>query len=118
MIHIGGFPSWATKYTKHASGKHDDVPTEWEYTKIIAAYNGFQDADAIGYGAIANASFYTHFPLQKEYPQYHGDSEEQRYSPDFGADVNLHLRYPSLSSFPSYSLQATVVSYPLPCGFQ
>jgi hypothetical protein len=27
------------------------------------------DADAIGYGAMANASFFTHFPLKKRYPQ-------------------------------------------------
>ena len=27
MCYIGGFPSWAYKYTMHASGIHDDVPT-------------------------------------------------------------------------------------------
>ena len=45
------------------------MPTEWEYGKIISAYNGFMDADAVGFGAMANASFYTHFPLRKSYPQ-------------------------------------------------
>jgi GxGYxYP putative glycoside hydrolase C-terminal domain/GxGYxYP_N second domain/GxGYxYP_N 1st domain len=71
MIHIGGFVPWAHKYTTHgtAAGRHDPVPTEWEYGKIISAYNGFMDADAISYGAMANASFFTHFPLQQEYPQ-------------------------------------------------
>jgi len=71
MIHIGGFVPWAYKYTSHtgAGGKHAPVPTEWEYGKIISAYNGFMDADAIGYGAMANASFYAHFPLKKKYPQ-------------------------------------------------
>lgn len=57
MCYIGGFPAWAYKYTMHASGSHDDVPTEWEFSRIISAYNAFKDADAIGYGALANASF-------------------------------------------------------------
>jgi len=71
MIHIGGFVPWAFKYTTHgtAGGRHEPVPTEWEYGKIISAYNGFMDADAIGYGAMANASFFMHFPLKAEYPQ-------------------------------------------------
>ncbi|MHC4518901.1 MAG: GxGYxYP domain-containing protein [Planctomycetota bacterium] len=71
MIHIGGFVPWAYKYTNHgtAAGRHAPVPTEWEYGKVISAYNGFMDADAISYGAMANASFFMHFPLQPEYPQ-------------------------------------------------
>lgn len=69
IIHIGGFPPWAFKYTKHAGGRHEDVPAEWEYTAIISAYNAFQDADAIGFGAMANASFWQHFPLKDRYPQ-------------------------------------------------
>ncbi|QEC53010.1 GxGYxYP domain-containing protein [Anseongella ginsenosidimutans] len=69
MCYIGGFPPWAFKYTKHAGGGHDDVPTEWEYSRIISAYNAFKDADAIGYGALANASFWQHFPLKKHYRQ-------------------------------------------------
>lgn len=68
--YIGGFPPWAFKYTKHAGGSHEDVATEWHYTAIISAYNAFQDADAIGYGALANASFWQHFPLRKKYPQH------------------------------------------------
>ena len=71
MIHIGGFVPWAHKYTTHgdAGGHHDPVPTEWEYGKIISAYNGFMDADAVGYGAMANASFFMHYPLEQKYPQ-------------------------------------------------
>lgn len=69
FTHIGGFPPWAFKYTKHAGGKHDDVPTEWEYSRIISAYNAFKDADAIGSGALANASFWQHYPLKDRYPQ-------------------------------------------------
>lgn len=69
MCHIGGFPAWAFKYTMHAGGSHDDVPTEWEFSRIISAYNAFKDADAIGYGALANASFWQHFPLEEKYAQ-------------------------------------------------
>ena len=71
MIHIGGFVPWAHKYTNHGSagGKHAPVPSEWEYGRVISAYNGFMDADAISYGAMANASFFAHFPLKPQYPQ-------------------------------------------------
>lgn len=71
MIHIGGFTPWALKYTdfQGAGGKHDGVATEWKYAQVASAYNAFMDADAIGFGAMANASFYMHFPLQKQYPQ-------------------------------------------------
>lgn len=69
FCHIGGFSPWAFKYTRHAHGKHEDVATEWQFTKIISAFNAIQDADAIGFGAMANASFWTHFPLKKHYPQ-------------------------------------------------
>lgn len=67
--YLGGFPPWAFKYTKHAGGSHEDVATEWEYSRIISAYNAFKDADAINFGALANASFWQHFPLKKTYPQ-------------------------------------------------
>jgi hypothetical protein len=71
MIHIGGFTPWAYKYTDHggAGGKHGGVPTEWEFGKTASAYNAFVDADAIGLGAMANASFFMHFPLRPSYPQ-------------------------------------------------
>ncbi len=79
IIHIGGFPPWPHKYTSHAgSGKHDGVPTEWEYARLISAYNAFQDADAYCYGALANASFWMHFPLQGQYPQKWVTREELR----------------------------------------
>lgn len=67
--YLGGFPPWIFKYTKHAGGSHEDVATEWEYSRNISAYNAFKDADAIGYGALANASFWQHYPLQKKYKQ-------------------------------------------------
>ena len=72
MIHIGGFTPWAYKYTQHgqAGGKHGGVDTEWEHVRLVSAYNGFIDADALGLGAMANASFYAHFPLKDRYPQH------------------------------------------------
>jgi len=70
FCYIGGFPAWAYKYTKHAGGHHEDVATEWTFSTLIGAYNAFEDADAIGYGALANASFWQHFPLKKHYPQH------------------------------------------------
>lgn len=69
MVCISGFFCWALKYTKHAGGKHDDVPGEWEFCRIISTYNAYLDADAIGIGGMANASFYRHYPLKNKYPQ-------------------------------------------------
>ena len=67
--YIGGFPEWAYKYTRRAGGKHEDVDTEWQFAELISRYMAFKDADAIGYGALANASFWQHFPLKKCYTQ-------------------------------------------------
>ena len=71
FCHIGGFPAWAFKYSDHkdVGGHHTPVATEWRFAEIIGEYNAFKDADAIAYGAIANASFWQHFPLQDRYPQ-------------------------------------------------
>lgn len=71
MIHVGGFVPWGYKYTNHgiAGGNHDPVPTEWHYAQILSAYNAYMDADALGLGAMANASFYQHYPLESSYPQ-------------------------------------------------
>ncbi|MCP4246183.1 MAG: hypothetical protein GY778_03960 [bacterium] len=71
ICHVGGFTPWAFKYTDHpgAGGGHWAVGTEWELVRVVSAYNGFLDADAIGYGAMANASFFMHFPLEARYKQ-------------------------------------------------
>ena len=45
------------------------MPTEWELVRVISAYDGFLDADAIGHGTMANASFFMHYPLAEQYPQ-------------------------------------------------
>lgn len=69
IIKIGGFPPWPFKYTATVGGKHDGVPTEWEFTRLISQFNAYKEADAAGLGAIANASFCRHYPLAARYPQ-------------------------------------------------
>lgn len=71
IYQIGGFTPWIWKYTREAGmgGKHEGVPTEWEFVKMVSAYNGILDADALGLAGIANASFYQHYPLKPFYPQ-------------------------------------------------
>lgn len=69
---IGGFVSWDLKYTNHgaAGGKHEPVPTEWEYVALFSAYNAFLDADALGLVCLPNASVYSHFPVKDSYRQH------------------------------------------------
>lgn len=71
IIRVSGFTPWDTKYTDHGNAgcKHSGVPTEWRHAEILSNYNGYLDADALGLGAMANASFYQHFQLQEKYPQ-------------------------------------------------
>ena len=70
IIKIGGFPPWPYKYTNHGgAGQHGGVPTELEFTRLISQFNAYHEADAAGPGAMANASFFAHYPLQKRYPQ-------------------------------------------------
>jgi len=91
FTYLGGFPPWAFKYTQHAGGVHGDVETEWEYAQIISSYNAFKDADAIGYGALANASFWQHYPLQREYPQEWTTKEKLQKKGFLDANGNLTL---------------------------
>ena len=56
-------PAW------FAGGMHHGVPTEWHYANILSCFNACMDADALGLGAMANASFYQHYPLAQRYPQ-------------------------------------------------
>lgn len=75
MVHVAGFVPWAFKYTDFksaqgsAGGRHEPVPTEWRYAEILSCFNAYMDADALGLGAMANASFFQHFPLRDRYPQ-------------------------------------------------
>lgn len=74
IVKIGGFPPWPFKYTAHSRppGKHDGVPTEWEFGRLISQFNAYKEADAAGLGAMANASFFQHYPLAGGYPQPNG----------------------------------------------
>ncbi len=71
MIKVGGFIPWAFKYTDWpgAGGRHEGVATEWEFARLISQFNAYMEADAIGMGAMANASFYAHYPLKARYWQ-------------------------------------------------
>jgi hypothetical protein len=70
IVRIGGFPPWPFKYTTHGgAGRHDGVPTEWEFTRLISQFNAYKEADAAGLGAMANASFFQHYPLKERYAQ-------------------------------------------------
>lgn len=75
VIHVAGFVPWAYKYTDfksrpwNAGGRHEAVPTEWRYAEILSCFNAFMDADALGLGAMANASFFQHYPLEARHPQ-------------------------------------------------
>ena len=68
---VGGFIPWNWKYTdaQGAGGKHGGVPTEWEYAAILSAHNAIMDADALGIGALSNATVYAQFPLKDHYAQ-------------------------------------------------
>ena len=70
IVRIGGFPPWPFKYTTHGkAGRHEGVPTEWEFTRLISQFNAYKEADAAGVGGIANASFCQHYPLKDRYHQ-------------------------------------------------
>ncbi|MGI8908097.1 MAG: hypothetical protein ACR2IE_16595 [Candidatus Sumerlaeaceae bacterium] len=69
MIHVGGFTPWDQKYTSHTGQKHEGVPTEWHMVEVLSCFNAYIDADAPGYHAMANASFFQHYPLREKYPQ-------------------------------------------------
>jgi hypothetical protein len=92
FTYLGGFPPWAYKYTKHAGGRHEDVETEWEYSRVISAYNAFKDADAIGFGALANASFWQHYPLKKIYKQDWVTRDDLKKKGYLDADGKLQLK--------------------------
>jgi len=68
MIRVGGFNPWAFKYTDcpGAGGRHGGVRTEWETVRIASEFDALVDADALHLSAMANASFYQHYPL----PEY------------------------------------------------
>lgn len=68
---VGGFVPWNLKYTNYgpAGGKHEPVPSEWEYAGLLSAHNAIMDADALGLTCLTNSSAYMHFPLRARYEQ-------------------------------------------------
>ena len=78
MIHVGGFVPWGWKYCNWngIASRHEPVPSEWRYAEVLSCYNAFMDADALGNCAMANASFFQHFPLRERYPQNPRPTEE------------------------------------------
>ncbi len=78
VIHAGGFVPWAWKYCNHTPGasRHEPVPSEWRYAELLSCYNAIMDADALGSCAMANASFFTHYPLRARYPQGPAPTDE------------------------------------------
>ncbi len=71
IIRIAGFTPWDAKYTNYGAvgGSHSPVDTEWRHAELLSNYNAYLDADAPGLNAMANASFYQHFPLDEVYSQ-------------------------------------------------
>ena len=97
FCHIGGFPAWPFKYTsfKNVGGRHNEFETEWKFAEIIGEYNAYKDADAVAYGAIANASFWQHLPLKDKYTQKWVTRDELKAKGYLKADgtVDLSKRY-------------------------
>lgn len=82
MTHIGGFVPWHLKYTRAVGEPYEAVATEWRFVEIASCFNAYLDADAPSIGAMANASFFMHYPLHKRYPQKHpalGDLQQAGY---------------------------------------
>lgn len=71
MTHIGGFVPWDFKYTDAVGEPHGAVESEWRFVEIASCFNAYLDADAPAIGAMANASFFMHYPLEKRYTQPH-----------------------------------------------
>ncbi len=55
------------------------MPSDWRYAEILSCFNAYMDADAIGYSAMANASFYQHYPQAPTYPQPDPGDPPRRY---------------------------------------
>ena len=55
MIQMSGFPNWPYKYTTYAGGSHQAVETEWEFIRLLSAYNVYTDVEF----TISNTSFYS-----------------------------------------------------------
>lgn len=67
MNAVHGFVPWVWKYTSQANDEnpHDPVPVEWEFVQIASAYSAYVDADAYGFDPMANATLFSHYPLEE-----------------------------------------------------
>lgn len=93
IIRVCGFTPWNAKYTNYGNVgcKRGGVQTEWRHAEILSNYNAYLDADALGLCAMANASFFQHFPLKSLYPQKKPTVEELKkkgYVDETGAVVD------------------------------
>ena len=55
MIHVCGFPNWGYKYVSLFGGSHNAFETEWEFMRLMSAYNGYADVE---FGS-SSTSFYS-----------------------------------------------------------
>lgn len=72
MTVINGFVPWQYKYTnlsKPVPGSNGAVAAEWQFVEIASLYNAYLDADAPAIGNMANASVFSHVPLQGAFSQ-------------------------------------------------
>lgn len=120
FIKVGGFVPWPYKYTTFGSGggNHDPVPTEWELARLVSQFNGYLEADAAGLGALANASFFQHYPLRDQYPQPASIPDESQWEakgywqPDNGVAPLLFLgHYVGDYDAPSWLYKAVPAFY-------
>jgi len=67
VITIRGFFGWQFKYTtlQGLPPGHEPVVGEWTGVRLVSPYAAGLDADAPGVATMANASFYSHVPLDE-----------------------------------------------------
>jgi hypothetical protein len=69
LISVAGMVPWMFKYCTgfgNLKSKHEPVPSEWKFTEIISAYNGYLDAD-IGLSDLANGSIFCLMPFEEKF---------------------------------------------------
>lgn len=72
LIDIGGSVPWAWKYTSAATkSAHDPADAQARFVAEASCYNACLDADGSANAAMANASFFCHYPLKPTYAQRH-----------------------------------------------
>lgn len=81
LLEVSGFTPWYFKYCADSLGAsgaaHGAVDTEWRFSEVLSAYNGYTDSDAWAIDGMANASLYNHFPLDAQYTQQNWVSDAE-----------------------------------------